>query len=235
MDAMEILRAATAFGISVVNLSDQQAASESLHSVKFDGIVVDAESDGAASVLVAASASASNKVAPVMCIVPPHGAPPFVSCRDVSVIFPKPVSRAGALTSMKLLWMKMVAERRRYFRCPVEFDVFCTPPTAVRHLSQAQNISQGGIAITADLKPSEVVTLHFTIPGQGRELSATGQVVWSNNGVSAICFLAMPKQDKHLLYEWLGRKCDESLGISYLLCDPADSIVSASGLPLPNA
>lgn len=212
-DSQEIFRIATEFGVSVVTTADHQVASESLKSVKFDGIIVDADADGAAIALEAASLSACNKIAPVMCLIPPTGSPPFVSNTEVSLIISKPVSRSAVLASMKLLWAKMVAERKRYFRCPVDFHVVCRSAAGLQASSRAHNISRGGIAMSGAFEESEIVTLQFTLPGFNQKLTATGQVVWSNSYRCAVRFISLPSETKDMLYDWLTRKCNEFLGI----------------------
>lgn len=218
-DSEEIFRTAAEFGVSVVTTADHQVASESLKSVKFDGIIIDADSDGAATVLTAASVSACNRIVPVMCLVSPTGPPPLVSKTDVSLALPKPVLRSAMLASMKLLWTKMVAERQRYFRCPVDFHVLCRSAAGLQLSSRAQNISRGGIAISGAFEASDVVSLQFALPGYHEKLTATGQVVWSRNRLCAIRFLNLPIDTKDLLYDWLTRKCNEFLGIAGQLGD----------------
>lgn len=135
-------------------------------------------------------------------------------------VLERPLSPASIGRTLKAAYGLIVCERLRYFRCPISIPAAIREPHAKEIHCQAVNISEGGMAITtpAPLKAGTEVSVQFTIPGQGIDITAQSEICWSDEkGRAGLRFLAPSPEQRSELREWLSRRLEESLPESVAL------------------
>jgi hypothetical protein len=107
----------------------------------------------------------------------------------------------------------MFSEKRIHPRVPMEFPVkyrLIEAPMESGSISemrkrevntQTMNVSLGGMYIVAEqrLDKGSIITLNFSLPNKPGNLSAFGEVVWTNNYGGGVHFLALKEEDMKIL------------------------------------
>lgn len=111
---------------------------------------------------------------------------------------------------------KQPPDVRKYKRAPIDTRVNCLGPGTF-FSDFAVNISEGGMMLQAisEIEPGCDVDLQFTIPGEGRTIRATGEVVWAKRnpggthriGVGiGIRFKSLGREDVELIRAFIDKK-----------------------------
>ncbi len=205
----------TPFAIRLEVCAHPSAAISLLNRQKFEAVIADLESDEDAGLLMARMhLSAANRTAVSFAITsaPRQSLP---SARpDATFVLQRPLSVDSIRATFRAAFGMLVRERRRYFRCPVEVNVFVRREDFEELPCAAANISEGGMAIRASMLPDfpdeARTTIRFTLPGQAGQFFAETRVCWRReNDRLGLEFLSMPRKSE--LQDWLARKLDESL------------------------
>jgi len=116
-------------------------------------------------------------------------------------LFPRIVSR-----TLKAAYPLMLQERRRHFRCPLQFAVQITLESKRLFQATALNVSEGGIALKTDvpLHPGQGLQLQFVLPGTSRSINIWGRVGWNHaSGRAGIQFSQVPSAIVEQIQQWL--------------------------------
>jgi hypothetical protein len=210
-----LLSAASKAGVEVLRTEDSTTASVWLNEHKCDGVVIDSALPGAERVLKAAKESKWNsKVATLSMISAADEAHTRISTSTTFVLW-KGSPAGAALTTFRLLHASIVAERQRYFRCPVGFLVHFRREDwgGGTNSGQALNLSRGGMAMKANgLKEGDLLALDFTLPKGGPDIQVTAEVLRCSNSCVAVSFVLISEKMREQLYQWLSDQCIVALG-----------------------
>ncbi len=203
--------------LEVCEASD--TAGEQLARRKWDAIIIDCDDvHGAVDVLRTVRRSSSNKTSTTFAII--NG---ITSVRNAfelgaNLALEKPLTPDRAMHSFRAVHGMMLAERRRYYRHPLDMPItmkFEDKESGRTHelLADAVNISEGGMAVKLKSEPPQtkaVATLHFMLPGTKNWIETPGTIAWaSGEGLAGIRFESPPYSVK----EHLARFFEQAMGI----------------------
>jgi c-di-GMP-binding flagellar brake protein YcgR len=109
----------------------------------------------------------------------------------------------------------MLAERRRYYRHPVDMAVTLKYEDKNKHrvyeiLATAINLSEGGMAVklkSAAPDTKALATLHFILPGTHNWIETSGTIAWADGeGHAGVRFENPPYTVKEHLARWFNAK-----------------------------
>ena len=125
------------------------------------------------------------------------------------------VERRGPAPGLGLL----SDEQQQYFRAAVDLPVTVKTPRGDEFTVRIVNLSYGGMAvtgITAPLKCSGELELHFGLPGSGTPVIAKGKMAWADvNGKAGIKFIEISPVVQNELKEWLAQRQQEEGWTAY--------------------
>ncbi len=183
----------------------EQAMAEAQRK-KFDTVIIDCDDvEGGGGVLKALHDSPSSKhsiaVAVLNRVTSMHDA--FVM--GAHFVLDKPIMPERALRSLRAARGFMLAERRRYFRQPLNVPVFLSFGVVQDLRCLSSNVSEGGMCLRAcePLRVGTVLDLHFELPREST-IQAEAEVAWSEpDGRSGMRFRSLPSAGKRVLHGWL--------------------------------
>ena len=123
--------------------------------------------------------------------------------------FEKPISVEQAVRTLSAARNLILDGRLRYHRQHVEVPVAvnCRPRRRVH--AELINLSQGGIGIQASptLKPREVISVSFRLPGTRTTVKAQGEIAWTDGrGCAGVRFVEMHPRQQRGLQLWLAQQ-----------------------------
>ena len=191
-------------------------AIEELARRKWDAIIIDCDDcHGALDVLRSVRQLASNKTSTAFAII--NG---ITSVRNAfemgaNLALEKPITADRALHSFRAVHGMMLAERRRYYRHPVDMAVTLRYEDKEKQrqhevLATAINLSEGGMAVKLKSMPSDtkaVATIKFVLPGTSSWIETNGTIAWVDGESQAgIRFENPPFTVKELMAKWFNQK-----------------------------
>jgi hypothetical protein len=209
-------RAAAQARVDVVRTADSAIACEWLDSRKFDGVIVDSDTPGAASVLHGMMLSKSNSKAASLSIVSSEDRNREIIRTPTDLKVWKGVNTLAVTNAFKVLYVSMVAERQRYFRCPVDILVRFRKEDSLdeTYVAHAFNVSRGGMAMTAiNVEKGDWLTLEFRLAKDEPLIRTSAEVLRSNDSIkrTAVRFIDMSDSARAALQDWLSNQCVLSL------------------------
>jgi c-di-GMP-binding flagellar brake protein YcgR len=105
----------------------------------------------------------------------------------------------------------MVREKRRYFRCPVQFPVTLVLHQGEELKATATNLSEGGMAVHCEGKLAKTAfsKVHFGLPGTRTTMEPKGEVAWADTlGRAGIKFVEVPDSCRQELERWIMRRLE---------------------------
>jgi diguanylate cyclase (GGDEF)-like protein len=118
----------------------------------------------------------------------------------------RPLYRSMCARTLRVARSLMLADRRRYFRHPVDMIVAIETGEGAPERCSATNVSDGGMAVQSDrpLRAGSSCTLKFILPGQATEVMLYGEVAWADSaGRAGIRFTDIPRKARSELDQWL--------------------------------
>jgi DNA-binding response OmpR family regulator len=216
-DVIRILRRVlTDLEIEVEVCTVPDKAAEELARRKWDAIIIDCDDcHGAVDVLRSVRQGASNKTSTAFAII--NG---ITSVRNAfemgaNLALEKPITADRALHSFRAVHGMMLAERRRYYRHPVDMAVTLHYEDKEKQrqqevLATAINLSEGGMAVNLKSTPNDtkaVATVKFVLPGTSNWIETNGTIAWADGeGHAGIRFENPPYAVKELLARWFVQK-----------------------------
>jgi CheY-like chemotaxis protein len=183
------------------------SGTELLSSTKFDAVIIDCDDlQGGADLLRNLRQSASNKTAVSFAILNGKTSTQQAFEMGANFVLQKPVTTGGTLRCFNTAMSFMVREKRRYFRCPVEFPVKLVFGSSEERKAIATNLSEGGMAIHFEgtLPKQSISKVRFTLPGTKIAMEAKGEIAWANNlGRAGIKFVDVPESSRAQLEKWI--------------------------------
>jgi len=116
------------------------------------------------------------------------------------------------LRTLRAAYPMMVAERRRYFRYPLETSVFIRNGTSPEFKARAVNLSEAGMAIISNepLSSGDRLQMRLYLPDTSDLLTLTAEVCWANpEGQAGVQFQQLLPSVKERLRNWLAVRFDE--------------------------
>ena len=189
---------------------------------KFDTVIVDCDDvEGGPGLLKAVHEGASTKRAITIAILNRVTSMQDAFSLGAHFVLDKPIAPDRALRSLRAARGFMLAERRRYFRQPMQTIVFLSFGAVKDLRSAGTNVSEGGMCVrlAEPLHPSMVVEVRFELPGKGT-IQAEAEVAWSDaEGRCGLRFRAVPSAAKHTLEAWLLAEAEKAgVNPSLALC-----------------
>ena len=191
-----------------------EAALRKLTRQRFEAIIVDCGSDGAAEVLKSARSAPCNKQAVAVAIVDVALGLKAVFGLGAHFVLYKPVSSERAKSSFRAARALMKSERRRNARVPVEIPVVVRTPGAGGNVKvHTVDLSEGGMAIhlPSGRRPTNPLQISFTLPGTDSPLEIPAEFAWEGSKSQAgLRFTQISEEKTRQLREWLARNSPET-------------------------
>ena len=202
--------------IEVQVCTGPETAAAELARRKWDAIIIDCDDmHGALDVLRSVRQMASNKTSTAFAII--NG---ITSVRNAfemgaNLALEKPITADRALHSFRAVHGMMLAERRRYYRHPVDMAVtlrYEAKDNQRQHevLATAINLSEGGMALKLKSMPPDtkaVATMKFVLPGTSSWIETNGTIAWVDGEAQAgIRFENPPYSVKEHMARWFNQK-----------------------------
>jgi CheY-like chemotaxis protein len=203
--------------VQVCNAPD--AATEELARRKWDAIIIDCDDcHGALDVLRSVRQGNSNKTSTAFAII--NGITSVGNAFEMgaNLALEKPITADRALHSFRAVHGMMLAERRRYYRHPVDMAVTLRWEDKEKHtvtevLADAINMSEGGMAVKLKSPPPDtkaVATLKFFLPGGKNWIETSGTIAWADGeGQAGLRFENPPYSVKEQMARWFNEKSGE--------------------------
>lgn len=129
-----------------------------------------------------------------------------------TLILDKSAPPGAVLRTFRAAYPMMVAERRRYFRYPVETVVFVARAGSRPFQAKTINVSEAGMAMSCSeaLNSGEQVELRLRLPGTTEDLTLSAQVCWTNSeGQAGVKFQPQLNSAAQQLQNWLAARFEE--------------------------
>jgi len=199
-------------GTQVEICADSMSATRKLCHAKFEAVILDlAVGPSAVELISKVQGMTSHKKAVVFAICEGEEQRKAAFQNGATLILEKSSPRA-MLRTFRAAYPMMLAERRRYFRYPIEIAVFVRRGPSSEVKARTINLSEAGMAITSPepLSPSEHIELRFCLPGTTDSLAFPAQVCWTNSeGQAGVQFQTVADSAKQQLQNWLAARFEE--------------------------
>ncbi len=189
-----------------------EKAAQELARKKWDAVIVDCDDmHGAFDVLRSVRQTDSNKTSTTFAIINGLTSMHRAFEAGANLALEKPITADRAKHSFRAVHGMVAAERRRYYRHPVDMAVTLKYEDKEKHrrqevLGTAINLSEGGMAVKLKSSPpntNALATLHFILPGTHDWIETGGTVAWADGeGHAGIRFENMPFTVKEHLARW---------------------------------
>ena len=126
-------------------------------------------------------------------------------------VLQKPITPTSALRCFNAALSFMVRERRRYFRCRVDFPVILHFGQNQELKATATNLSEGGMAVLFEgaLPKGPISKVQFTLPNTKFGMEPKGEIAWADGrGRAGIKFLEVPDSSREQLEKWVMRRLE---------------------------
>jgi ActR/RegA family two-component response regulator len=205
------------FDMSPEVCGEVPAALVLLNQRKFEAVIVDLLLGGEANeVLDKVRRSPSNRTAVIFAVSESDAETASAFKAGTNFVLRRPLSSASIGRSLKVAYGLILRERRRYFRCPIEFPAaICRPGMPEIH-GQTLNLSENGIAIATSitLQPGVKVQVHFALPGNELRFVVGATICWCKQSYLGLQFSSVSARLTSVLQEWLSHRLEESLPTS---------------------
>lgn len=202
------------FDMSPEVCGEVPAALVLLNRRKFEAVIIDLHPGGEATeVLEKIRRSPSNRTAVIFTVSGSDAETKGAFHSGSNFVLRKPLTARSVGRSLKVAYGLILRERRRYFRCPIEFPVaICRPGMPEIH-GQTLNISENGMAIATSiaLQPGVKVQLHFALPKNEWRFVIGATICWYKQSYLGLQFVSLSARLTSVLQEWLLQKLEESL------------------------
>jgi CheY-like chemotaxis protein len=202
--------------VEVCTMPDK--AAEQLARKKWDAVIIDCDDmHGGLDVLRSVRQTPSNKTSTAFAII--NGVTSMRNAFELgaNLALEKPITADRAKHSFRAVHGMMIAERRRYYRHPVDMAVTLKyeakgKPRPCEIVATAINLSEGGMAVKLKSIPPDmkaVATLHFILPGSHNWIETPGTIAWADGeGQAGIRFESPPYTVKDQLARWFNNNTD---------------------------
>jgi CheY-like chemotaxis protein len=212
--AIEILcHCAQQLSIQVEICPNSASATGLLCHSKFESVIVDLASDPAARELITKlHAMTSHKKAVIFAICDGEEQTRDAFKAGAMFSLERHASPMAVLRTLRAAYPMMVAERRRYFRYPMETTVFVKKGSSTEFKACTVNLSEAGMAILSSepLSSDDHIQLRFCLPSTTDHLSLAAEVCWTNaDGRAGLKFERVARAARECLQNWLSARFEE--------------------------
>lgn len=193
--------------------ADIPSAVRKLCHAKFEAIIIDLSSDaGGLELISKLHAMTSHKKAVIFAIS--DGAEQTAKAFHAGATFAldKPLAPITVLRTLRAAYPMLVAERRRYFRYPLDHTVFLKKPAGLEFKARTVNLSEAGMGILSPetLSSGDHIQLRICLPNTSDYLALDAEVCWTNaEGQAGVAFERMSNSIKESLQNWLSARFEE--------------------------
>jgi ActR/RegA family two-component response regulator len=181
-----------------------------LKSKKYEGVIVDCDDlDCGVDMLTMLRDEKYTKTTIVFALVNGTTSMNEAFGMGANFVLEKPLANDRVMRCFRAAQGLMVGERRRYFRCDVDFPVIVDFPKRFANVTaRARDLSQGGMMIQTPLAliPDMEGTFQLNLPGKQALVSGSCQVVWKSGESAGLRFLEIPQTQCTALEKWLSGK-----------------------------
>jgi CheY-like chemotaxis protein len=174
---------------------------------RFDVVIVDGESSGDVTALLAETRqSRVNDGILAVAVVRSQESIRELFSLGVNFVLYKPVAYDRALSSLRAARAVMRKEKRKAARASVHAHATVEYANVQQEKATLIDLGHDGMAVTfgKKLPPTSKVYFQFQLPGQKGTVRLSGQVVWQEiNGRAGVSFVNVPQSSRKLLTEWL--------------------------------
>jgi len=174
---------------------------------KFDAVIVDYDDPhSAALVLQNAYQSSTPHKTVTVALLGDKTKVRHVFGAGANFVLYKPISQQQAEASLRAAMALMKRERRRSFRVPVQLPVRLRVENGVEMEGILLDLSEDGLDVLAaqPLCPAAIISAHFVLPDQDKEMDIRGEVAWANpNGESGVRYIDLPDNLRQTLKAWV--------------------------------
>jgi DNA-binding response OmpR family regulator len=198
--------------IHIDTCRDLESAGRTFSQKKCEGLVVDLQVDpNSLSLATMLRQSASNRTAVSLAILLDSGQEKSALAAGVTFVLERPLSGGLVSRTLRAAFPLMLAERRRYFRCPIEVPVFVTTGSGSEFQATSINVSVTGIALDSQVRmqAAELLKLRFRLPGDEAMMTVAGKICWAKvTGRVGIQFHSLKPDLAARLQHWLSERFD---------------------------
>lgn len=188
-------------------ISDSEKAVAMVNQEKFDGIFLDLEMPNLNGFDLARliRKSSWNKSTPIIIVTGRDERQTMQEAFAIGATFflQKPVDRQKLSILFRTVSGRMLDNRRKNTRVPIQADVACTVGSrTVRGTSW--NLSQGGMQVeVSGLRPKDTIRVSFKLPVSGVVIDASGVVVWGKENRQGIQFTNLSAQSQQSIRHFI--------------------------------
>jgi DNA-binding response OmpR family regulator len=208
-----VCHCAQQMGTQVEICADSVSATRKLCHSKYEAVILDlAGGPSVLELIPKLHGMTSHKKAVVFAICEREQQRKAAFQNGATLILEKSSSPRAMLRTFRAAYPMMLAERRRYFRYPVETAVFVKRGASGEVKGRTINVSEAGMAITSaeSLNSGEQIELRLCLPGTTDYLTLPAQVCWTNSeGQAGVQFQAVADSTKQQLHNWLAARFEE--------------------------
>ena len=207
-----VCQSAQRMSIHVETCCDGASAIRRLCRTKFEGLFVDLPTEQEAAELLAdLRQTTSHKGAIAFAILGPWLTKTQAFQAGANFVIDRPVSSETVLRTLRASYPLLVREKRHYYRCPFEAQLWISSATRVEFSATSLNLSESGIAIVSpvSLSVGEKVRLRFNLSGE-LFLTIDGEVCWADaSGRVGLRFVNPTPRVTEALQTWLSARLQE--------------------------
>ena len=200
-------------GMQIEICSETALATRKLCRNKFESVIVDLANGPAALELISKlHGMTSHKKAVVFAISHTEEQAKAAFQAGATFLLEKQSLPVAILRTLRAAYPMMVAERRRYFRYPLETTVFIKKAASPEFKARSLNLSDGGMALISPepLLTGERVQVRLCLPSTADLLTIHADVCWTNpEGHAGVEFQHVAPSVRERLQNWLAVRFDE--------------------------
>lgn len=205
--ASTFAKASAQLGIEVESSRDRQQVSDRLNQSRYEGVVLDFDTvSDVRPVLASVRESRANMNAVVFVVTTDRARTGQELLDRAHFLLCRPIESHTVKKTLNAAYELMRGERRRHFRCAVDFRVTLTIAGSGNVIEcVAMNLSSEGIAVATPipLKPGETVNIALYLPHEST-VHLTGLVIWDDqHGKSGLHFECGGTEMRYRLESWL--------------------------------
>ena len=200
-------KASAQMGIQVESSKDRQQVSDQLDQSRYEGVVLDFDTVPDVRPVLASIRKSRANMNAVMFVVATDQARTGQELLDrAHFLLRRPIEPRMVTKTLNAAYELMRGERRRHFRCAVDFPVKLTIIDSGNVIDcVAINLSSEGVAVATPncLKPGETVGIALYLPHESA-VDLTGLVIWDDqHGKSGLHFQCTSAEMRYRLDSWL--------------------------------
>lgn len=200
-------------GIQVEVCSDFASATKKLCRSKFEAVIIDlATGPGAFDLITKLHGMTSHKKAVLFAICDGDEQRKAAFQTGATLLLERNLAPVAVLRTFRAAYPMMVAERRRYFRYPIDTAVFVKTEASPEFKARSVNLSEAGMAISSSepLSSGEHIRVRLCLPSTTDCLTLAAEIRWANaDGLAGVEFHRVAPSTKERLQNWLAARFEE--------------------------